>query len=264
MKLNITLILLSLCVLGLNAQLFESLMKKPNLRINSSVLFNNKPNNVNFLNKNKSENKEKSLFENFYQKNENKIEQISTINGLNNNKKPLFEDTKKKEEINEKIIDYVDRKEIDDRIESFLEKSKKISSKISKNKKTLTSLNDRIQQLMSMNKDIKDDIDKYKSLSLEKGHLKSKFNNFLEKYEGEVRNIKSSVINKSKYVEHIINEKSMNIEKIYKEVNTNFSDLQTEVNVVKEKLNEIVFLNFNLAKIRKREIYSNEEKINIK
>ena len=90
------------------------------------------------------------------------------------------------------------------------------------------------------NNSIKNEIKKYKSLKKEKKSLESKVTNIAEKYQDEVKNIKSTILNKSQFVAKTIKDKERNFQNVYKDIVSNYSNLQTQVDVVKEKLQEIV------------------------
>ena len=84
------------------------------------------------------------------------------------------------------------------------------------------------------------DIKKYKALKKEKKSLESKVLNFVEKYQGEVKNIKSTILDKTTQVQKTISDNKINFENEYKNVVSNYSTLQTQVDLVKDKLDEIV------------------------
>ena len=260
MKLKFSIIILILCVLFtcLQSQLFDALVNMPNIRLNKPLVqINNKPNTNNQpINVPGS-----SLFQNFYQKSEHKLTNTNTktVNKNNSNQLSLFQkiekpiDKLKTEEthlsnhnrksfrLSDRISNkHINRREIDDEIQVFLEKSKKISTKIKNNEKTLSNLNSRIEELDEKNNSIKNEIKKYKSLKKEKKSLESKVTNIAEKYQDEVKNIKSTILNKSQFVAKTIKDKERNFQNVYKDIVSNYSNLQTQVDVVKEKLQEIV------------------------
>ena len=225
MKVKTAIIILSFCVLfiKINSQLFDALIKKPNLRLNIPVSINkaikdNQPINV-----------PESLFQNFYQKNEqrlpnkinNKVNHQERISEslFGNIEKPLSQITKERyiPKNHEGIFErHIDRRGIDDEIQIFLEKSKKISIKIRNNEKTLGNLNSRIEELVEKNNNIKKEIKKYKSLKTEKESLESKVTSVVDMYQVEVNEIKSTIINKSAFVEKIIKDKESNFENVHK------------------------------------------------
>lgn len=291
MKLVISFILLCLSFASLNAQLFEAITSKDNLRAKrtniperrTTRLQNSHPSVPGTAN---------SLFQTFVQKNEHKVaETVASkkantsgslfsnafsrkTNNANSNKsttKSLFGETRPvvestpisipkpavhhsaKPSIQKRHAERLDRDDIEDEIHMFIEKSRKISTKIKNNEKTLSSLNSRIEELVNKNNNIKLQIKKYKSLKRDKRHLEDKVTNFIEKYEGEVKNIENNIVKKTETVEQQLKQKSSSLDKTYKDVVSNYSNLQTEVDVVKEKLDEIKKLedeNFN--KLRKR------------
>jgi hypothetical protein len=251
--------------------LFDKLSKKPNLR-------QNRPEKANKQQTASHQilvpgNSAKSLF-NFYQKNEHKVasnnsakKNVATINNSNNSlfgnlhpishpkpmphEKSIHDKPAHKEAHHHERLE--NKSEINDEIHLFIEKSRKISSKIKNNEKTLNNLNSRIEDLVEKNNKIKKEIKIYKSLHKNKKNIESKVTNFLEKYEGEVKNIKSTILEKSHFVEKALKDKTNNFEKIYKDVVSNYSNLQTQVDVVKEKLEEIKKLeNEKFNQMRKR------------
>ena len=252
MKLKIMIILV-FCILltGLNSQLFDALVKQTNLRTNIRApikkipIANNNPTNV-----------PGSLFQNFFQKSDHKLEinaktqtlkkvenNVASIfggnqkNSLKTEEKHIFENPNNQSERRER---HVNKRKINDEIQIFLEKSKKISSKIKKNEKTLSSLNSRIDELEEKNVNLMNDIKKYKALKKEKKSLESKVLNFVEKYQGEVKNIKSTILDKTTQVQKTISDNKINFENEYKNVVSNYSTLQNQVDLVKDKLDEIV------------------------
>jgi chromosome segregation ATPase len=250
MKLKITL----LCVLmaSLNAQLFDSIGKKPSLRQNGI----RQTNQIVQRPHASVPGTDNSLFQNFYQKNEHKVvankvtSNVAKSNSLFQassapvvekktvlSQKPVIQ---AKHEPAQKHENHLNRREINEEVHSFLEKSKKISSKIKNNEKTLNNLNTRIEELVKKNNNIREELKKYKSLKKGKKHIEEKVENFIEKYQGEVQNIESTIVEKTEKVEKKLKEKTQNLDQIYKDVVSNYSNLQVEVDLVKDKLEEIV------------------------
>jgi len=183
-----------------------------------------------------------SLFENFYQKNDHKINssELSSEKITNNNKVSLFGKSQTTQDQNtDTQARHIDRDEIDFEVHSFLEKSRKLSSKIKNNGKTLSSLNSRIEELIALNKDVTRDVKKFKTLKKEKNELESKVSNFIEKYENEVQDIKSTIMNKSHQVEKTMKDKARNFDQVYHGVVSQYNTLQNQLGLVKKSLDKI-------------------------
>jgi len=114
-----------------------------------------------------------------------------------------------------------------------------MTAEIQKNEKTMVTLSAKMEALEEMNDKVKKDIQKYKHLEKDKNEMENNVKQYVNKYEGEAKNIKSAILHESRNFHKSIRDKTHRVKKLYKEVVDAYSHLQTEVDLTKDKLSDI-------------------------